>query len=123
MAEAQCFAPLAGKTTALDIVPDLTVSYRVASQQEGLAATWVCGDGECLPFASESFDVVIVRQALHHMLGYYSAISEFFRVTQILGRILVIEEPYLAPDLEHPAVAAQPDAFELYDGQIGRAHV
>src|SRR5439155_2846331 len=116
MAEAKCFAPLAGKTTALDIVPDLTVSYRDASRLAGLAAAWICGDGECLPFASESFDVVIVRQALHHMLLYYSAISEFFRVTKVGGRILVIEEPYSAPDLDHRAVAAQPDDFELYDG-------
>jgi uncharacterized protein YbaR (Trm112 family) len=116
MAEAQCFTPLAGETTALDIVPDLTVGYRDASRLEGLAAAWVCGDGECLPFASESFDVVIVRQALHHMLLYYSAISEFFRVTKVGGRILVIEEPYSVPDLDHPAVTAQPDSFELYDG-------
>ena len=116
IAEAQCFAPLAGETTALDIVPDLTVSYCAASRQEGLAATWVCGDGECLPFGSEIFDIVIVRQALHHMLLYYSAISEFFRVTKVGGRILVIEEPYSVPDLNHPAVTAQTDSFELYDG-------
>ena len=116
MAEAQCFAPLAEETTALDIVPDLTVGYRDASRQEGLAAAWVCGDGECLPFASETFEVVIVRQALHHMLLYYSAISEFFRVTKVGGRILVIEEPYSAPDLDHPALAAQSDTFVLYDG-------
>lgn len=116
MAEAQCFAPLAGETTALDIVPDLTISYRDASRLERLAAAWICGDGECLPFASESFDVVIVRQALHHMLLYYSAISEFFRVTKVGGRILVIEEPYSVPDLDHPAVTAQPDDFKLYRG-------
>jgi uncharacterized protein YbaR (Trm112 family) len=116
MAEAQCFAPLAGETTALDIVPELTVAYRDASRQIGLPVSWVCGDGECLPFASESFDVVIIRQALHHMLRYHSAISEFFRVARVRGRILVIEEPYSPPDLDHPAVTAQPDAFDLYDG-------
>jgi SAM-dependent methyltransferase len=114
MAEAECFSGLSGSMVGLDIVPDLTVMYRDACQKAALRVEWVCGDGECLPFPAESFDVVIVRQALHHMIRYYSAISEFFRVARIGGKILIIEEPYSAPDLDHPAIAGLTDTFPLY---------
>jgi hypothetical protein len=50
------------------------------------------------------------------MIRYYSAISEFFRVCRIGGRVIIIEEPYSAPDLDHPALTNQPDSFPLYDG-------
>src|SRR5262249_46707823 len=77
MAEAQFSEPLVRSLVALDIVPDHTVIWRNQCVQAGRNIPWVCGDGECLPFATESFDAVIVRQSLHHMLKYYSAISEF----------------------------------------------
>ena len=114
MAEAQCFEPLARASVALDVVPELTLAYQKHSAYEGRDMAWICGDGECLPFPSESFDTVIVRQALHHMLKYYSAISEFFRVCRVGGRIIVIEEPYSQPDLADAALRELPDDFPVY---------
>lgn len=115
MAEALFFKPLVRSLVALDIVPDHTVTWRKQCVQEGWGIPWVCGDGECLPFASESFDTVIVRQSLHHMLKYYSAISEFFRVCRVGGRIIIIEEPYSQPDLTDPVLAELPDDYPIYD--------
>jgi SAM-dependent methyltransferase len=116
MAEAECFSRTSAAMVGLDIVPDLTIMYRDASLREELNVEWVCGDGECLPFPAESFDIVIVRQALHHMIRYYSAISEFFRVTRVGGKVLIIEEPFSLPDLNHPALTGISDKFPLYDG-------
>ncbi|MFI5020474.1 MAG: methyltransferase domain-containing protein [Alphaproteobacteria bacterium] len=114
MAEAECFEPLARSSVALDIVPELTLAYQKYSAEQGRNVAWICGDGECLPFPSETFDTVIVRQALHHMLKYYSAISEFFRVCRIGGRIIIIEEPYSEPDLADAALRELPDDFPVY---------
>ena len=114
MAEAQCFEPLACSTVALDVVPELTLAYQKHSAFEGRDMAWICGDGECLPFPSETFHTVIVRQALHHMLKYYSAISEFFRVCRVGGRIVIIEEPYSQPDLADAALRELPDDFPVY---------
>lgn len=78
----------------LDIGPELTLDCLKATASRGLDAGWVCGDGEALPFKTESFDLVMVRQALHHMLKYRSAVSEFFRVLRIGGVLLIVDEPY-----------------------------
>lgn len=122
MAEAECFQPLSGSLVGLDIVPDFTLLYKNAARQANMTMGWVCGDGECLPFPTESFDVVIVRQSLHHMLRYYSAISEFFRVCRIGGVVAVIDEPYTEPDFAHPAIARLPDHF-LVDHAVSLGEV
>lgn len=97
----------------LDIVPKLTRDCRDATVHRGIDAAWVCGDGECLPFPAETFDVVMVRQALHHMVKYYSAIAEFFRVTRVGGVVLIVDEPF-CPASSIDAVVDYPPAYELY---------
>jgi SAM-dependent methyltransferase len=114
MAEALFFEPLTRLLVALEIVPEHTVIWRKQCVHEGRNIAWVCGDGECLPFVQESFDAVIVRQSLHHMLKYYSAISEFFRVCRVGGRIIIIEEPYSQPNLTDAALADLPDDYLIY---------
>jgi uncharacterized protein YbaR (Trm112 family) len=99
----------------LDIVPSLTHAGYQATAQVGVKAGWVCGDGECLPFQEESFDVVMVRQALHHMLKYYSAISEFFRVLRIGGVVLIVDEPFCALALDD-TLLSYPMGHHLYGG-------
>ena len=115
MSEALLFDPLVHSVVALDIVPEHTVTWRKQCVDGGRVIAWICGDGECLPFPTESFDAVIVRQSLHHMLKYYSAISEFFRVCRVGGRIIIIEEPYSQPDLSDAVLADLPDDYPIYD--------
>jgi|GEM_PF-415364 len=101
---------------AIDIVPLLTKGCLTATRERNIPAFWVCGDGECIPFEDESFDAVIVRQSLHHMLKYYSAISEFFRVCKKGGHVLIIDEPFLAADLYAAPLSSLPDEFPIYEG-------
>jgi ubiquinone/menaquinone biosynthesis C-methylase UbiE len=52
----------------------------------------VCGYSESLPFADESFERVIMVDALHHVVDHAHSAREMFRVLKP-GGVLVIEEP------------------------------
>lgn len=52
----------------------------------------VCGGSESLPFADNSFERVIMVDALHHVIDHADTAHEMFRVLKP-GGILVIEEP------------------------------
>ncbi len=52
----------------------------------------VCGGSESLPFADNSFERVIMVDALHHVLDHAHSAREMFRVLKP-GGVLVIEEP------------------------------
>jgi ubiquinone/menaquinone biosynthesis C-methylase UbiE len=52
----------------------------------------VCGYSESLPFADESFERVIMVDALHHVVDHVHSAREMFRVLKP-GGMLVIEEP------------------------------
>ncbi len=52
----------------------------------------VCGGSESLPFADNSFERVIMVDALHHVMDHAHTAREMFRVLKP-GGVLVIEEP------------------------------
>lgn len=116
MAELELFSSICKRVICLDIVPFFTKSCLEATQERSIQAAWVCGDGECLPFEDESFNSIIVRQTLHHMIKYYSAICEFFRVCKVGGQILVIDEPFVSPDLNDSIILSLLDDISVYRG-------
>jgi ubiquinone/menaquinone biosynthesis C-methylase UbiE len=61
-----------------------------AAKKEGLKT--VCSQTERLPFKDESFERVIMVDALHHVSDYRKTAGELWRVVRPGGRI-VIEEP------------------------------
>jgi ubiquinone/menaquinone biosynthesis C-methylase UbiE len=52
----------------------------------------VCGYSESLPFPSDSFERVIMVDALHHVVDQVSTAREMFRILKP-GGLLIIEEP------------------------------
>ncbi len=103
-------------TVCLDIAPSLGQQHHQSTRLQKLNGAWVCADGECIPFQNESFDIVVIRQAIHHMLKYYSAISEFFRVCKPGGMVLLIDEPMSGFDPATFSFPHYPDTKEIYDG-------
>jgi demethylmenaquinone methyltransferase/2-methoxy-6-polyprenyl-1,4-benzoquinol methylase len=68
-------------------------------QRKGICITQ--GESEGLPFASGTFDRVILVDAFHHLLDHEASAGELLRVLAPEGR-LVIEEP----DVLHRGVRA-----------------
>lgn len=54
---------------------------------------------ENLAFADDSFSLVIMVDAFHHIINREHTINELWRVTKIGGRIIIEE-----PDIRHPLV-------------------
>jgi len=115
-AELEFFIERCERLVSLDIVPSLAKGCLLATKERNIQAAWVCGDGECLPFENESYDTVIVRQSLHHMLKHHSAISEFFRVCRKGGHVLIIDEPFVETDLHDSPLSSLPNNFHVYGG-------
>lgn len=68
------------------------VSLGMLKQAPRTALKPVCGASESLPFADNSFERVIMVDALHHVISHDGSAFEMFRVLKP-GGLLVIEEP------------------------------
>lgn len=63
------------------------------AEQLGLDVDTQLADAEALPFADESFDLVIGHAVLHHLPDLGQAFREFHRVLRPGGRLLFAGEP------------------------------
>lgn len=72
-----------------------TVSKGYAGQPD------VFGDGQCLPFASRSFDSVVLLDVLEHLPTPGDALAEAQRVLKP-GGVLVVQVPFLYPLHDQP---------------------
>ena len=122
MSELEFFVARSRSVCCLDIVPSLSLQALRETRRRNLDASWVCGDGEALPCGDETFDVVVVRQALHHMLNYGAAVREFFRVCRTGGTVLLVDEPFGAADGEAPPLSTHADHRRVL-GDVQLAHV
>ena len=78
-----------------DLVDDVViadVSFGMLDKADRSSLGPVCGGSESLPFADESFERVIMVDALHHVINHADSAREMFRVLKP-GGIIVIEEP------------------------------
>lgn len=78
-----------------DLVDDVTIadlSFGMLKASPRPALRAVCSYSESLPFADESFERVIMVDALHHVVDQAHSAREMFRVLKPRG-VLVIEEP------------------------------
>jgi ubiquinone/menaquinone biosynthesis C-methylase UbiE len=71
------------------VVADLSRGMLLHATDKGLAAT--CAPAEHLPFASNTFDRIIMVDALHHVFDQRQTVTELFRVLAPGGRVVIIE--------------------------------
>lgn len=78
---------------ATDISPGMLATLRGNAQALGLAVETAVTDAEALPFADQSFDLVIGHAVLHHLPDLDRAFAEFRRVLVPGGTIVFAGEP------------------------------
>lgn len=96
----------AGKVGSRGLVVHTDINEAMLEQgrnrllDEGLVLPTMICDGEALPFAEGSFDLVSVAFGLRNMTHKDKALAEMCRVLRPGGRLLVLEFSKVAPPLE-----------------------
>jgi SAM-dependent methyltransferase len=81
------------QATCTDISPGMLATLRGNAERLGLAVETVATDAEQLPFADESFDLVLGHAILHHIPDLGRAFAEFHRVLRAGGTVVFAGEP------------------------------
>ena len=81
------------EATCTDISPGMVRALAANAERLGLPARALRADAESLPFAEESFDLVLGHAVLHHLPDLGRAFAEFHRVLKPGGRIVFAGEP------------------------------
>jgi ubiquinone/menaquinone biosynthesis C-methylase UbiE len=87
-----------GQATCTDISPGMVGALAGNAKRLGLGVRTVRADAESLPFADESFDLVLGHAVLHHLPDLEAAFGEFHRVLAPGGMIAFAGEPSSAGD-------------------------
>lgn len=86
------FAAIAHHVTGLDLAPAMLERAKARQAERSLTnMTWLCGDVSALPFANNSFSIVVTRYTFHHFLSPASVLAEMVRVCRPGGRIIVAD--------------------------------
>ena len=91
-------AGIIGSATCSDISPGMLETLQQNAGQLGLQVRTETADAERLPFADESFDLVLGHAVLHHIPDLARAFGEFERVLAPGGTVLFAGEPSLYGD-------------------------
>jgi ubiquinone/menaquinone biosynthesis C-methylase UbiE len=98
------FARHGGAVTGIDITPTMIEQAEKRQRELGLGnLRWQVGEAVPLPFADETFSLVITRYSFHHFLESERALAEMIRVCRPGGRVLVAD------------VAVEPEKSSAYD--------
>ena len=84
-----------GTVTGLDLSPDMIEVARAVSPS---TIEWHVGDATSLPFADDTYDVVLCQMGLMFMQDRHAAVAEMRRVTAVGGRVAV-NTPGVVPPL------------------------
>jgi ubiquinone/menaquinone biosynthesis C-methylase UbiE len=77
--------------TGLDLSADMVEFARVAAEFAGARATFVQADAAEMPFADDSFDVVVSTLSLHHWRRPHQVLEEIHRVLAPGGRLYLVD--------------------------------
>ncbi len=86
------------RATCTDISTGMLAALSANAKRLGLEVQAVPADAESLPFADESFDLVLGHAVLHHIPNLAKAFEEFERVLTPGGMVLFAGEPSLYGD-------------------------
>jgi SAM-dependent methyltransferase len=86
-------AGVVGEATCTDISPGMVSALGANARRLGLRVRAARAEAESLPFAEESFDLVVGHAVLHHLPDLRGAFSEFHRVLRPGGWLLFAGEP------------------------------
>jgi ubiquinone/menaquinone biosynthesis C-methylase UbiE len=104
------------EATATDISPGMLDTLQANASRVGVAVETVACDAEQLPFADESFDLVLGHAVLHHIPHLDRAFAEFRRVLRPGGRFVFAGEPSRTGD----RIAAYPKRAALKTARLWR---
>jgi SAM-dependent methyltransferase len=79
--------------TCTDISPGMVRALLANADRLGLRVRTACADAESLPFAEQSFDLVLGHAVLHHLPDLGRAFADFHRVLRPGGWIVFAGEP------------------------------
>lgn len=98
------FARQTGQVIGMDLTPAMLEQAAKRQQEQGLTnLVWQLGDVQALPYADDSFSLVITRYSFHHLLDPQQTLAEMIRVCKPGGRVLVAD------------VALLPEKVAAYD--------
>jgi SAM-dependent methyltransferase len=92
-------AGIVREVTCTDISPGMVATLSENARRLGLEVRAARADAESLPFAGESFDLVLGHAVLHHLPDLRRAFAELHRVLRPGGRIAFAGEPSRIGDL------------------------
>jgi len=82
-----------GEATCTDISPGMLATLERNAAELGLEVQTAACDASELPFADESFDLVLGHAVLHHLPDLDRCFAEFFRVLKPGGTLFFAGEP------------------------------
>ena len=95
----RAIAPYVKSVVALDITPEMLAQGRNEAGREGLTNIgFEQGTAEALPYAGNSFDMVVTRFSVHHFKSPDVVLGEMLRVCRVGGSLVVID--IVAPEDE-----------------------
>jgi SAM-dependent methyltransferase len=86
-------AGIVREATCTDISPGMVATLAENARRLGLDVRAARADAESLPFAGESFDLVLGHAVLHHLPDLGRVFAEMHRVLRSSGRIAFAGEP------------------------------
>ena len=80
-----------GEVVGIDMNRAMLALARQKQRAKGLAITWFQGDAEALPFASGSFDRVLIGFSTRNLNDLMTGLREIVRVLRPRGELIILE--------------------------------
>ncbi len=110
---ARRFAQRGCTTVAVDVVDDPLIGLgriRALTVQDGTQISPIVADGENLPFAPGSFDLVFCAATLHHATNLPLLLRNVAKVLRPGGLLVAINEPIIADQVNEAVALATSEA-------------